>query len=234
MSNKVRAQLKISDKRHLCLIPTRVLEFRAFYREKFLPRVYFGYLHLGYSLSILFLGAALPVFYIKKFNSAEYVLIFTLFFVNNLIVYLLHRFPLHHHYKKLSYTYNVHTQRHHRFYTHEATTPESHKDFHMVLFPAVVITGFSFIVLPILFAFTNFLFGFNTACIVTAVSSAYFFLYEVLHFVYHLRENHPVFRFKPISFMKEHHTVHHNPKYMGVKNFDIVFPFFDYVFRTKL
>ena len=56
--------------------------------------------------------------------------------------------------------------------------------------------------------------------------------YEVLHFTYHLDERIWVARLPVIRFLRRHHRVHHRLELMTRYNFNINWPFADFLFGT--
>jgi sterol desaturase/sphingolipid hydroxylase (fatty acid hydroxylase superfamily) len=62
---------------------------------------------------------------------------------------------------------------------------------------------------------------------------SYFLTYEALHFAYHLHPESWVGRLPLMDVLRRHHTRHHDPKLMGLYNFNITFPICDRVFGTS-
>jgi sterol desaturase/sphingolipid hydroxylase (fatty acid hydroxylase superfamily) len=109
---------------------------------------------------------------------------------------------------------------------------DSPRDFYILFFPPWVIFGFAVIHGPIAYYLLSMFLSPNIVFLYLGMSTLYFFLYEVLHYISHLPKDHWVLKVPYFSLMWRHHVNHHNPKLMQQYNFNIVFPFFDYVFGT--
>jgi hypothetical protein len=157
----------------------------------------------------------------------------------NLFEYFLHKGPLHKPYPGVRKVFDIHSGSHHRYYTHQAMLLADHKDVHMVLFPwwapALIV-----VVMPILGAqgvgfigrMTGYEVSTNVTWLAIATASFNFFLYEALHFTFHIPPN-PFTDWVPgMGFLRRHHTIHHDPVVMGRVNFNVVCPLSDWLFGT--
>lgn len=205
--------------------------YRENFRKETIPKNYSGWLHL----CINALALLTPIIYgLLQITDARLEwLIFPLTIIfGNFTVFWLHKYPLHRPTKWLPYAYNVHTKNHHRFFTHDHFLFESTRDWYILFFPPIVVLGFALIFLPLGFFAVKELINKEAAHIFVISSATYFLLYEVLHFISHLREDNFLLKFRPFKFMWNHHRIHHNPKVMGKYNFNIVYPLADYIFKT--
>ena len=60
----------------------------------------------------------------------------------------------------------------------------------------------------------------------------YFLNYEVLHTAYHLPDEHPLARVGLVKRLRWLHTIHHDPRQMATRNFNISYPLCDWLFGT--
>jgi sterol desaturase/sphingolipid hydroxylase (fatty acid hydroxylase superfamily) len=103
-----------------------------------------------------------------------------------------------------------------------------------MFFPTWVVLGFVFLALPGIYFLLSSVFSANFVFLSMGMAGFYFLSYEVVHFASHLPEDHPVIKIKFFRFMRGYHGIHHNPKLMRDYNFNIVFPFFDIIFKTYI
>jgi len=208
-------------------------EARERLRKDFVPAWYQGWAHFWFttlwSLSLIALSWSRVV----EPTLPELALVPVSFLVANLVEYLAHRFPMHHRTPGLGLLFDRHTLIHHQFYTHEAMATESSRDFKMILFPANVsvffVVGLSGPLSLALYALAST----NAAFLFFGTTVAYYLSYEWLHWSYHQPAGHWVARVPGMAALSRHHTVHHDPRLMTRFHFNITFPIFDVVFRTR-
>ncbi|MGZ6142284.1 MAG: sterol desaturase family protein [Myxococcales bacterium] len=197
-------------------------QFRDRTRAEMLGPYYSGFLHFGFvnalSLSII-VAAALQL------HRPRWALLTVpiTFLYANLVEWLAHRGPMHKPRRFLKLVYQRHTLMHHAFFTHDAMTLESTRDFKMVLFPPVLLIFFFG-----LFALPSGLLlkavaGPNVAALFVVTAISYYLLYEWLHLAYHLGLGGP---------LRRAHQTHHDPRNM-TRNFNITFPICDRLFGTS-
>lgn len=144
-------------------------------------------------------------------------------------VYWFHRFVLHRPRWWARFAYQRHTLEHHRFFDYDHITADERNDLHITLFPWW--SGASLAMASYLgtLAFTPWV-GPNVPHLVMLMSALYLMLYEFVHTVSHLPSTHPLTRVPVLSFLREHHRLHHDPALMGKHNFNVVIPLFDWWF----
>ena len=212
---------------------SRVLEFRREFREKVIPKWYHGLAHVTFNSCFLLGGLTFFLSKIQDLRAVELLMIPLTLVIGNFAVYVIHRFPLHRHYPLIGHhTYRIHSKLHHQFFTHELTTVESLKDFYILFFPPWTVLLFLFIHCPMMYALATQVISKNAAYLHLAMSAFYFMLYEVFHFVSHLPKGHWILKVRHFARMREHHTLHHNPRLMYHYNFNVVFPLFDFIFKS--
>jgi sterol desaturase/sphingolipid hydroxylase (fatty acid hydroxylase superfamily) len=202
--------------------------FRANARAEVGPR-YSGVLHFAFvnvaSLTVIGFAAA-------QLDRPRWALLTVpvTFLYANLVEWLAHRGPMHAPRRLLGLVYRRHTLLHHAFFTEDAMSLDSARDFKMVLFPPVLLVFFfGVIALPsglVLAAVA----GRNVAALFVITAMGYYLLYEWLHLAYHLGDRAPRF----IAPLRRHHALHHDPRDMTRGNFNITFPICDRLFGTCL
>jgi sterol desaturase/sphingolipid hydroxylase (fatty acid hydroxylase superfamily) len=144
-------------------------------------------------------------------------------------VYWFHRFVLHRPTRWAYFGYKRHTLEHHRFYDYDHITADERDDLHITLFPWWSGGSLSLTLLLGSLAFTP-LVGPNVPHLVMFMSALYLILYEFVHSVSHQPDSNPLTRLPVLSFLREHHRLHHDPALMGKYNFNVVIPLFDWWF----
>ncbi|MEM6991095.1 MAG: sterol desaturase family protein [Myxococcota bacterium] len=213
-------------------VPERVAEFRRRYRAEQIPARYRGWAHLSFTSVGSLAAIALAAASVHEVSAFEWLTVPLTFLFANFAEYAGHRGPMHHKRRGMQLLHERHTLQHHRFYTHDAMQAESSTDFHMVLFPPVLLIFFlGLLATPIgfgLFLVTTA----NVGWLFVATAVGYFLTYEWLHFAYHLPTTSWVARLPLMGRLRQHHTHHHNARWMGRYNFNITFPIADRVFGT--
>jgi hypothetical protein len=210
-----------------------VADFRARYRAQEISPGYSGWAHFAFTSLGSLAVIATTLFALRAPTLAELSVVPVTFLFANFVEYRGHRGPMHHRFSMLSLLFERHTMQHHRYYTHEAMSYESPRDFKMVLFPPVMLLFFlGAIAAPLgalLFAFATR----NVALLYVATAMGYFLSYEWLHFCHHLPPGSPLARLPGLAALRAHHRQHHDPALMTRANFNITFPICDAVFGTK-
>lgn len=207
-------------------------QYRMWYRENGIPKHYSPALHLSFNLGTLALLLIGHFSFVEVWDWRIFgVLGFTLL-LGNLVVFLIHKYPLHRRMKLWSFPYDAHTVEHHRYFTYDNPVYHNSFDFFAVFFPWFVVFGFALVVQPLFFYSTRFVLGPELAHVFAGATAGYFLLYEFVHWTSHLPANHFFLKIPWLKFMWNHHRVHHNPRLMNGYNFCIVQPLFDILFKT--
>ena len=209
------------------------------YREKFrletIPKNYSGIFHLVFNFSVLILSILFAWSQIFELKAWELIAVPVVVVLGNLVVFVLHKYPLHRKMPLFGFTYKIHAKWHHSFFDHENLVFDSTRDFFIIFFPTWVVLGFVLLAMPVFYFLLSPFFTANFVFLTMSMASIYFLSYEVVHFASHLPEDH--FLIKKIGFfrfMRDYHGIHHNPKLMRDYNFNIVFPLFDVIFKTYI
>ncbi|HYX37793.1 MAG TPA: sterol desaturase family protein [Oligoflexus sp.] len=213
----------------------QIEQYRQIYRDKVIPGYYSGVLHLTFTLTTLVVAAALLFSQVRQPTWMELLLIPVMLLLGELVVFVIHKFPLHRPLRGVApFTFRIHALQHHRFFTDACVTWRDTRDFHIMLFPPLAIIGYIVAGAPLLFGLFWLLFGVNAGWIGAGMGAVYFLLYELVHFCSHLPEDHWVMRLGWMRYQREFHRLHHDPRYMDSHNFGVVYPLWDFVFKTAV
>ena len=208
-------------------------QYRTWFREQVIPKIYTPMLHLSFNLGTLTLVLLWHFSFITVWNWEVFTVIGLSLILGNLVVYLIHKYPLHRRIKRWSFPYDAHTVEHHRFFTHQNPVYQNSKDLFVVFFPWLVVLGFILVAQPFFFFSSDYIIGSELAHVFAGSTAGYFLLYEFVHWSSHLPKDHLFLKVPWLKYMWEHHRIHHNPRLMHNYNFCIVYPLFDILFGTK-
>ncbi len=222
-----------SDK-YLAQIKPEVEKFREEFRKNKIPKWYIPEFHLGTNIIIILTIFTICLMNIKNPTWSDLSVIPAMLIGGNFFVWAFHKYPLHRPFKLMPQAFKIHTLSHHYFYTNEAIIYRDKKDFIILFFPVHFVLPVNGILFPAIAYFSHQygLLSLNAAFLLVFMASLYLVLYEVFHFVCHLPEDSKVLRIPFFKNAWKHHRLHHNKKFMGRYNFNIVFPLFDRIFKT--
>ena len=215
------------------MIPESVARAREDFRQRRISPRYSGPLHLATTISISGVIAILSIIMLENVQPLEWLTIPLAFLYANLSEYLGHRGPMHNNTRLLSGIYQRHTVEHHSFFTHEAATFESSKDYRAVLFPPILLIFFFGAFAAPIGAILFFLASPNVCYLFVLTAILYFLNYELLHFAYHCDPQSWIGRLPFMSSLRRHHVVHHDKRLMTRYNFNITYPICDLLFGTR-
>jgi hypothetical protein len=210
-----------------------VTAYRPWFRTHVRPRVYFPMAHLVVHLGPLIATCIYAATQLKDVSALAWLTVPAWLLVGSAFVYWFHRHVLHRPTRLFYFAYKRHTLQHHRFFDYEHITPDEPKDLYNVLFPwwtGTFLCGLSYVICR---AITPQL-GPNVAYLTMFTMCMYLALYEFIHSVSHLSERNFLVRMPVLSFLREHHRIHHDPALMGKYNFNVVIPLFDWLFGALL
>lgn len=214
------------------MIPESVSEARTDFRARRISERYSGPLHLATTIGVSLAVAVSSALMLDEVAPLEWLTVPLTFLYANLSEYLGHRGPMHHRTRFLSRIFQRHTIEHHSFFTEQATSFESARDYKAVLFPPILLVFFLVaFALPagaLLYAVLSPNVGF--LFVLTAV--LYFLNYELLHFAYHTSPDSWTGRLPVIRSLRRHHIAHHDRRLMTRYNFNITYPIGDCLFGT--
>jgi len=213
-------------------VPATTATYRDEYRTAHIGPRYSGWAHFSFTSIGSLAVIAFAISRVRDVHPIELLVLPLGFLVANAAEYFGHKGPMHRRRPLLGIIYRRHGIEHHHFFTHDAMSYESSRDFKMVLFPPVMLLfflgGMATPIALVLFAVASA----NAGWLFVAVGMSYFLTYEWLHFAYHFPEDTWLGRLKPVGVLRRHHMVHHDLALMRRWNFNITFPICDWVFKT--
>lgn len=208
--------------------------YRAEYRKTLIGPRYNGALHIGVSTSATLSAIVISAAMLDAPSALEWLTVPIAFLVANFAEYMGHRYPMHHAMPGLKKMCVRHAGQHHRFYTHRHMAADGERDWHIVLFPFVIMAFFlGGIATPLallMFAIATP----NVGWLFVATAAGYCLFYEWMHLAYHQPTDSFIGRRSLVQKLRLLHLVHHDPGQMTKHNFNITFPVFDIVFGTYL
>jgi Fatty acid hydroxylase superfamily len=214
------------------VLPAAVTDFRVEYRRTEIGPSYRGWLHFALTSVTSLCVIGLSVSRVRDVQPWELCVIPATFLFANFTEFTVHRGPMHRPAPGLGLLFQRHTREHHHYFTHEAMSFESSKDFKMVLFPPIMLVFFLGVIATPLAVVLFFVASSNVAWLYVTVAMSYFLTYEWLHFAYHLPPDSWAGRLPFVAALRRHHTRHHDLSLMGKHNFNITFPIFDWLRGT--
>lgn len=211
-------------------------KYRKWFQENKVSESHSPWLHPIFNFGVLSITGVLALYFsmLNGLPTTKTLLLFPLTLIlGNLVVFLLHRYPLHRRYKLFPFPYDEHTVKHHRYFDYTNITLTGPKEFENIFFPWFIIASFVVLSCPLFFALGLLYDGMEAGWFFVFCACFYFTLYEVVHLSCHLEEDHWWLTIPGLKAMRQHHRIHHHPRLMNRYNFCIVYPLFDYVFGTK-
>ncbi len=210
-------------------------KFRAKYRASISP-YYSGWIHLGVMCTV---AIGIMWWCLARVHDLSWIdlwIVPVAFLGSNFAEYAGHRWFGHKKTKILKLFYQRHTGDHHTFFEEHAMSYQMVLDWRVVLFPLYLIASFAlFVALPGGLILT-WLFNANLGLLFATITISQYFLYELLHFTYHLPRGSAIERvFAAIpgwKYLRVVHTVHHNRDLMHDANFNVTFPIADWYMGT--
>jgi len=188
--------------------------------------------HLIVVHAIASLGIAVPLVLLRDVKPWEWASVPLLFAFMNVFEWAVHRGPMHHKWKGLGRLWERHTVVHHGFFHHDDLAIRDPRELVYVLFPPWVTLLFLVFVAPV--PALLWLVGLhNLAALFLCCSFSYYLVYEWFHLLHHLPEK--GWAGSPLAQkIRLHHRNHHRPETMVSGNFNVSFPFADWLLGTWL
>lgn len=214
------------------MTPESVARARTAFRENRIPEHYSGPLHLATIIGFSVLVAAISLAMLSDVRPAEWLAIPLTFLYCNLAEYLGHRGPMHNKTRFLTGIFKRHTVEHHSFFTDEAISFDSPRDYRAVLFPPILLVFFfGFFAVPV-GAVLYYLVSPNVCFLFVFTAILYYLNYELFHFSYHVDPQSWLGRLRLIRRLRRNHVLHHDKTLMTRYNFNITYPICDRLFGT--
>jgi hypothetical protein len=212
--------------------PRHVEEFRAAYQREVLGPRYNGWLHLAVIAGSALAALVFAATRVHAPSALEWLAVPITLVIANLGEYLGHRGPMHHKRRGLTLLFKRHTQQHHRYYTTQAMAVRSHRDFHMVLFPPVMLFFFLGLLAAPIGALFYWLISPNVGWLFVATAAGNYLFYEFSHLMHHWPPESRLGGSALFRWLRRHHATHHDPSRMVESNFNITLPLCDWLFGT--
>ena len=193
------------------------------------------YSPVAHLLAPTFLGLGLcyaGVSQLGELNWLDWLSIPVFWVFSNFIEWHAHRDLLHTNSARLLSLYEGHTLNHHKIFPAADMAVRSRAEWREVLLPPLAVLMLLGLLLPVFSLF--WVLGFeNLALLYMTVGALYVLSYEWLHLSYHLDPEGFIGGLKVIRFLRAHHTVHHNPRFMKRWNMNVTIPLWDWVRGTS-
>jgi sterol desaturase/sphingolipid hydroxylase (fatty acid hydroxylase superfamily) len=210
------------------------MDRHAAFRQKLLdetPGWYNPYVHLAVpsTFGIAFILAMLSR--LAGLTLIEALTVPLTYVFANAVEWWAHKYLLHHRSPLAPVLYDQHTPKHHVVYTHRDMAIRDLREFRLVLIPAYGIMLIGVAILPVVYALSRFTTP-NIGALYGATAMFYSVSYEWLHLSYHMDPDSFVGRLGLVRWLRVQHTIHHNPRLMTSKNFNVTVPVWDHVMGT--
>ena len=206
-------------------------EFRKEYVAN-TPSWYRGEYHLAFTLVFTVSVLINSLLRIHGATATEWLMIIPMFLFGNWAEWAGHRYWLHRPTKYMKNAYKRHVSVHHQFFSNQTLHYDGQRDWRALLFPPFAPVLFVFSALPIALG-AGLLWSANAGHIVMVTIAGYYLMYEGLHTLSHI-ENSPFLDSLPlVNSVRRMHVTHHNPDFMGTRNFNLTFPICDALFGTS-
>jgi sterol desaturase/sphingolipid hydroxylase (fatty acid hydroxylase superfamily) len=209
-----------------------VVQARADFRASRIPERYSGQLHLATVIGFAVIVATASLAMLEDVRAAEWLAVPLTFLYCNIAEYLGHRGPMHHRTRFLGGIFQRHTVEHHSFFTDEAISFDSPRDYRAVLFPPILLAFFFGLFAVPAGAVLYFLLSPNIGFLFICTAILYYLNYELFHFAYHVDPRSWLGRAPLIHRLRRNHVRHHDKHLMTRYNFNITYPICDRLFGT--
>ena len=187
--------------------------------------------HAGLIAAFTLVGIAVALWGLDAPTPAEWLAFAGMLVFTNFGEYAAHRWNLHVRTFPRA-VYHRHVVEHHGFFTHDRMAVDDWSDLRWVLFPPWALPLLVATVLPFAVAL-GLLLPSNYPWLLVLAVITYYGLYEVLHALAHLPDDHPLAGSAPVRALTQHHRRHHDPALMRRWNFNFAIPLFDQLFGTR-
>jgi hypothetical protein len=199
-----------------------------------IPGWYSGLLHFALINVSGAVVIALAVWRMERPAPWHLALVPAFFLFANLFEWWVHRGPLHRPYRGLGRLYDRHARSHHVAFVEGSMEIRALRELKLVLFPPWLFPLFMLMNVPLLAVLYFFTGGLDVGLVFLASSVGYYVVYEWLHTLHHWPRESWLGRRRVVGWLRRHHERHHDVKRMLHGNFNVSFPFADWVLRSTL
>lgn len=201
--------------------------YRPWFRAHGRPGWYSPGLHVLVHIGPLVASCVYAAGRLSQVTLWQWLMVPAMLLFSSYFVYWFHRSVLHRPHRWAYFAYKRHTLEHHRFFDYDHITADERADLHIMFFPWWSGGFLAMTLYALTLGLTPWL-GPNVPHLVMFMGALYLLLYELVHTVSHLPDGNPLTRLPVLSFLREHHRLHHDPALMGKHNFNVVIPLFDW------
>ncbi|MCC7085059.1 MAG: hypothetical protein IT427_08635 [Pirellulales bacterium] len=217
------------------MMSRRQAAFRDDFRQR-IARLYNGPLHV---LMIYAIGIAAIWYCSRRIQQPawyEWLIVPIALIGGNLFEGWIHRCVMHRPIKGFNNffmaIYTRHTLVHHQFFTDREPTIDNLRDFRIVFFPPYALMTFILTSVPPA-ALLMFVGLKDAGWLLLITNVAVYLNYEFFHFCCHVK-NDSLIRYMPfVNTIRRHHIAHHDTHQMMERNFNLTYPFADWLFGTS-
>ena len=213
------------------MMTARQAAFRADYRTRISP----WYSGLGHVVVIAVLGLATIWYCARNIHAPtpfEWLVVPAALIGCNIFEWAIHRFVMHRPVAGLMGIYKRHTLAHHQFFTDHEPTIDTPRDFRITFFPPYALT--TFICMSAAGAVVlGWLWSANAGYLLVATTSGVYLNYELFHWGCHVKDDRLIRRIPLMNTIRRHHIAHHDQAIMMGTNFNLTYPFADWLFGTS-
>jgi hypothetical protein len=177
------------------------------------------------------LGACVAL--VRDLHAWQLATVPIVWLLSNMTEWRIHRDLLHKRTPPLQALYDTHTPVHHMIYVYEDMEIKTWRELQFILIPPWAGVALFVALLPLAAALW-LLVAPNVALLFMATCMGYVVSYELLHMSYHLPKSSLIGRNAIIRFLAEHHSIHHDPRFMQKWNMNVTIPLWDIVRGTRL
>ncbi len=212
-------------------------EKRAAVRAKALgekPWWYNPYAHLASTTGIGVVTLAISAYMLTTrygAKASDWLVVPGVLLLANWFEWRVHKHVLHRRRWPLQIIYDKHTPMHHMIYVETDMALRSVDEFRLVLMPAMGVLGVVVAAAPFAYGVGHF-WSAAAGWLFLVTASLYMVTYEVLHLCYHAPHHTFIGRSRVIRFLAKWHAKHHDPRFMQRWNFNVCFPFWDWILGT--
>lgn len=219
-------------------MPRRQAAFREDFRQR-IARYYVGPLHVAmiYAIGIAgFWYCVQQIASVQRIARYEWLVVPAVILFANLFEWWIHRFVMHRPIKGFGNffmaIYTRHTLAHHQFFTDHEPTIDNLRDFRIVFFPPYALVTFMLVSLPPTIVLVMVKRP-DMGWLLMATNIFMYLNYEFFHFCCHVKNDRIIRHVPFINTIRRHHIAHHNVQQMMERNFNLTYPFADWLFGTS-
>jgi len=196
--------------------------------EAAIPANYRPRRHLALNFGLVGLALVGVLAGLREVAAAELLVLPCTFVAMNLLEYVSHRTLMHRRIPGAQFVFDAHTRRHHASFGADNMAIRSEREIGLIVFGVREIVGFLLAALPglgLLLALGSR----NCALLALAMVLVHYLLYEGLHLLAHLPDDHAIAGRPIFAAARRRHAHHHGA---ADSNFNVTMPVSDWLFGT--